>query len=289
MTTLQPILGAHFSISGGLEKAVYEAARYGCTALQIFTKNTSAWKERTLTRREIARFKSARLEIGLQEIASHTSYLINLAGIDEEKRKMSFAALKQEMIRADALDIPYVVLHPGSHMGSGETAGIDKIASAINRLFAQAHFQKSRLLLETTAGQGSSVGHRFGHLADIIEKAENHNRIGVCVDTCHIFAAGYDIRSVAAYQKTWRQFDEIVGMQRLFLIHLNDSKRDLGSRVDRHAHIGKGKIGLNAFKLIMNDRRLADIPKIIETPKGKKKENFDKMNLACLRRFVSGV
>jgi deoxyribonuclease IV len=284
------LLGAHFSIAKGLDKALYEAKRYGCNALQIFTKNASTWKERVVTQKEIDGFKQAKSETGISKIASHTSYLINLATPEKKKHKMSCNALVQELIRSSCLGIPYVVLHPGSHMEVGEKEGISRIAESINKIFEEIFAKtpgiSTRLLLETTAGQGSSVGHTFEHLASIISKFEKKINPGICLDTCHIFAAGHDIRTMEYYRKTMDDFDSIIGLGHLSLIHLNDSKKELGSRVDRHEQIGLGYIGLNAFKYIMNDDRLFDIPKIIETPKGKTDKDWDEINLKLLRQMV---
>jgi deoxyribonuclease IV len=281
-----PLLGAHFSIAKGLHHALYEAEKYGCTALQIFTKNTITWKERTLTQEEINRFDKAREQMGITSIASHTSYLINLATPERKKHVMSCNALKQELIRSSMLDIPFVVLHPGAHLGKGEEKGIEKVALNINKIFAQTPDIQVRLLLETTAGQGSGLGHTFEQLASIMEKIENKNRIGICLDTSHVFAAGYDIRTPASYRKVTDAFDAIVGLENLYVIHLNDSKKKLGSRVDRHEHIGKGYIGIKAFELFMNDMRFENVPKIIETPKQKDGSDTDKMNLNRLRSLV---
>jgi len=199
---------------------------------------------------------------------------------------MSCNALAQELIRSSCLGIPYVVLHPGSHMGAGDKEGITRIAESINEIFAKTTGIKTRLLLETTAGQGSSVGHAFEHLASIISKVEKKIDPGICLDTCHIFAAGYDIRTMEYYRKTMDNFDSIIGLNRLCLIHLNDSKKKLGSRVDRHEQIGLGYISLDAFKYIMNDDRFFDIPKILETPKGETDKDWDEINLKLLRQMI---
>ena len=281
-----PLLGAHFSIAKGLYHALYEAETYGCTALQIFTKNNSTWKERTLTQEEINRFDQVRQQTGITSIASHTSYLINLATPEREKHAMSCNALKQELIRSSMLDIPFVVLHPGAHLGKGKDKGIEKIAHSINEIFAQTPDIRIRLLLETTAGQGSGLGHTFEQLVSIMDKIENQNRIGICLDTSHVFAAGYDIRTPESYRKATEAFDAIIGVENLYVIHLNDSKKELGSRVDRHEHIGEGYIGIKAFELLMNDMRFWDVPKIIETPKQKDGPDTDKMNLNQLRSLI---
>lgn len=280
-------LGAHFSIAKGLHRALYEASTYECTALQIFTKNASTWKERTLTQEEIKQFDQARKQTGITSIASHTSYLINLATSERKNHAKSCNALKQELIRSSMLDIQFVVLHPGAHLGKGEDKGIENIALSINEVFAQIPDTHIRLLLETTAGQGSGLGYTFEQLASIMDKIENKNRIGICLDTSHVFAAGYDIRTPESYRKAMDAFDAIIGFENLYFVHVNDSKKEMGSRVDRHEHIGKGYIGIQAFELMMNDMRFWDIPKIIETPKQKDGQDMDRMNLKRLRSLVS--
>ena len=282
-----PLLGAHFSIAKGLHNALYEARAYGCTALQIFTKNAQTWKERSLKPDEIDQFEQARAATGITAIAAHTSYLINLAAVEKQKHTRSCRALEQELVRSSMLNIPFVVLHPGSHMDRGEDEGIRHIAESINQVFTQIPDLKTRLLLETTAGQGSSVGHTFEQLASIMDKVEKKDAVGFCLDTSHIFAAGYDIRTPSAYQKTINAFDSIAGLGHLDLIHLNDSKKELGSRVDRHEHIGLGCIGLKAFELFMNDHRLKYIPKVIETPKQHDGQDYDKVNLSALRNLMA--
>jgi len=286
MNTFRCLLGAHFSIAGGLHNALYEAQAYGCTAVQIFTKNAQTWKERSLNTDEIDQFQQARAETGIKSIAAHTSYLINLATLEKQKHAMSCRALEQELVRSSMLDIQSIVLHPGAHLGSGESQGIRRIAESINQIFDQVPNAKTRLLLETTAGQGSSVGHTFEHLASIRDKVEKKSAVGFCLDTSHIFAAGYDIRMPSAYQKTISAFDTVAGLRHLYLIHLNDSKKQIGTKVDRHEHIGLGHIGLKAFELFMNDHRFRDVPKIIETPKQHEGEDYDPVNLRTLRDLV---
>lgn len=279
------LLGAHLSIAGGLHNAPYRARDLSCTVLQIFTKNASTWKERVLPQEEIVSFKKAIDDTGTCCVAAHAAYLINLASPDRLKRKLSVAALSHEMKRSSQLGIPNVVIHPGAHMGSGEAEGIRRIADNINAVFAGLTTEHTRLLLETTAGQGSSLGHRFEHLAKIISKVSTKQLVGVCLDTSHLFAAGYDIRSEAAYLRTMSQFEDTIGWQKLHLLHLNDSKSNLRSRVDRHDHIGRGAIGITAFALIMNDRRLDSVPKVIETPK-KNDRQWDRINLKRLRDLI---
>ena len=277
------ILGAHFSIAKGLHDAVYQANSYGCNALQMFTKNATAWKERTVTHANQERFEQAKTDTGIQSIATHTSYLINLASPDSKKHAMSYRALKQEIIRSSALKIPFCVLHPGAHMGSGIDAGLLKISESINRLFSETEEATSRLLFETTAGQGSGLGHTFEQLAEIINRIEQKKRIGVCLDTCHIFVAGYDIRTQETYQQTMNHFDATLGLNLLFVIHINDSKKDIGSRIDRHTHIGKGALGVDAFKHILNDERLFHVPKLLETAHTEGDIDWTQRNLDLLR------
>ena len=281
------LLGAHFSIAGGLHRALAAAADYGCTAVQIFTKNANTWKERTLTADDVRRFAAARRETGIRHLASHTSYLINLASPDASKHAMSCAALAAELTRCAALEIPYLVLHPGAHMHSGRDAGIARVAAAVNRIFADLAGNPTRLLLETTAGQGTGLGHTFTQLAAIMARIEDRDRVGVCLDTCHVFAAGYDLRTEAAYARTLEAFDAAVGLGSLCWIHLNDALQELGSRIDRHAHIGQGCIGEAGFRLIMNDPRLDHIPKVLETPKKTGTQDWDRVNLDKLRGFCS--
>ena len=281
-----PLLGAHFSIAGGIHKALYTARDYRCTAVQIFTKNASTWKERILSDQDMEAFDRARQETGITAIASHTAYLINLGSPEKKKFDRSCSALIQEMARAFQLGIPMVVHHPGAHMGAGEAAGIKRIAEGLNRVLGGSPGNGPRLLLETCAGQGTTLGHTFEQLAAIVEKIEQPERLGFCLDTCHIFAAGYDIRTEESYHKTMAAFDAVLGLDRLKVIHLNDALRDLGSKVDRHAHIGKGEIGLPGFSLIMNDERLAHIPKILETPKKEGGIDWDRRNLDCLRAML---
>ena len=285
-TPREPLLGAHFSIAKGLHNALLEAVAYRCNTLQMFTKNATTWKERILSDEEIRRFRQTSTETGIKVIASHTSYLINLAAVEKKKHTLALNALTHELIRCARLCIPLVVLHPGAHMGKGEEAGMMQITESINTLLDRTSDMRTRLLLETTAGQGSGLGHSFDQLAWMLKRIKHRERIGVCLDTCHIFAAGYDIRTKETYRNTIKQFDSLIGIEQICLIHLNDSKKDLGSRVDRHTHIGAGCIGLEAFSFIMNDKRFSGIPKIIETEKGQKGKDWDKINLERLRGLV---
>ncbi len=278
-----PLLGAHVSISGGIHKAPKRGRDLGCDVIQVFSKNQMQWKAKPLTEEETEEFKKNIKKYDIKDVVIHTSYLINIGSPDEEKLKKSQDALIDEFYRASQLDIPYVVLHPGSHMGKGEEVGLSIIKDSINYIFDITKDLKTMLLLETTAGQGSNLGYRFEQIAYLIENTKDKERIGVCLDTCHIFAAGYDIRTKEAYDNTMKAFDDIIGLSKLRAIHLNDSKNDLGTRKDRHEHIGKGYIGLDGFKFIVNDERLQNIPMILETPGGDK---YYKENLELLRSLI---
>lgn len=278
-----PILGAHLSISGGLYKALEEAESLGCGALQIFTKNASTWREKTLTEKEIRLFHEAREKTGIRMIAAHTAYLINLAATDPQIRDKSKHALKQELIRSGQLGLPWLILHPGAHMGDGEASGIERIAAAVNEIFDELPDNPTRLLLETTAGQGSALGRTFEELAEMQSRIHERQRTGICLDTCHIFAAGYDISDEESYMETMERFDRILGIDNLLVIHVNDAQKPCGSRVDRHAHVGEGMIGDRGFACLLNDKRLAGVPKILETPKKKDGRDADPENLARLR------
>ena len=276
------------SIAGGIDKALWRGMKLGCDVIQLFTKNASQWRAKPLLADAIAAFRQACHETRVRPVAAHNSYLINLASPDEGLYKRSVEALWEEMRRAEALGVPYLVMHPGSHRGGGEEEGFYRIARAINLLHYQGPDIKVQILLETTAGQGATVGYRFEHFARIIEMIEKDEGIGVCLDTSHCFAAGYNIGTQEGYEATMKEFERIIGLGRLKLIHLNDSKAALGTRVDRHEQIGQGYLGLESFRLFMQDLRLADIPFILETPKGKAPngEDWDRVNLRTLRGLV---
>ena len=280
------LLGAHMSISGGVHTAIERGRSIQCTAIQVFVKNNMQWFARPLTREEIRAFLEHRQRGELLSIFAHANYLINLAATNPQFHANSIRALSEELIRADQLELPFLVLHPGAHLGAGEEAGLDKIIKSIDDVFRKIPKVQTRIALETTAGQGSCLGHRFEQIASIIENVREPDRLCVCLDTAHVFAAGYDIGSEAAAKETFREFDRVIGINRLAAIHLNDSKTARGSRVDRHQHIGKGQIGLSAFRFIMRDRRFRKIPKVLETPKGKEMRE-DVMNLKTLRRLAN--
>jgi deoxyribonuclease-4 len=279
------LLGAHMSIAGGVKMAIERALSIDCTAMQMFVKNNMQWFARPLTRDEIALFLEHQQRSELLSIFAHANYLINLAATNGQFHTNSIRSLSEELVRADRLELPFLVLHPGAHLGAGEEAGLDKIIKSIDRVFSGLPKVNTRIALETTAGQGSCLGNKFEHLAYIISRVREPQRLCVCLDTAHVFAAGYDISSEGSVRKTFREFDLVVGLDRLAAIHLNDSKTACGSRVDRHEHIGRGKIGLAAFRFIMRGRRFRKVPKILETPKGKDLQE-DVVNLKTLRRLM---
>lgn len=284
-----PLLGAHVSVAGGLPKGMERAAESGCTAAQIFSKSARTWKETEIAEADALAFRKTRKAAGVRALVSHAAYLINLATPEQTVREKSIAALRGEMERSAALGAEWVVVHPGAHKGAGAAEGNRLVAEAVQEILADSQ-RGPRLLLETTAGQGTGVGHTFEQLAEMLDYLGWPERAGICLDTSHVFAAGYDIRSEAGYAETMARLDQIIGLDRLGVLHLNDSKTELGSRVDRHAHIGRGEIGKAAFRRIMNDPRLAHVPKIIETPKGDGKEDpdWDRVNLELLRGMVGG-
>ncbi len=257
------------SIGGGVQHAIERARSIECTAMQIFVKNNMQWFARPFAREEITAFLEHSQRAELSAVFAHANYLINLSATNPQFLANSIRALSEELTRADQLGLPFLVLHPGAHLGAGEEAGLEKVATSINQVFRRIPKVKTRIALETTAGQGSCLGHKFEHLAAIIGNVREPERLCVCLDTAHVFAAGYDLTSEAGTRKTFREFERTIGLQRLVALHLNDSKTARGSRVDRHEHIGKGQIGLEAFRFIMRARRFQKIPKVLETPKGK--------------------
>jgi deoxyribonuclease IV len=277
--------GTHMSISGGLHKAFGHGERAGCDTIQIFSKNQQQWRGKPLSEQDIALFQAERQRTGFGPLVVHDSYLINLASPNDELWEKSIAAFADELERCAALSIPYLVTHPGAHTGSGEEAGLHREAEALNRLFEAGTGGDTLVLLETTAGQGTCLGHRFEHLARLIDLVDQAERLGVCVDTCHILAAGYDIRTPEACAATFDEFNRLIGIGRIKAFHLNDSQKDLGSRIDRHTHIGEGYVGLEGFRAIVNDPRFAELPMILETPKGEDLAE-DIENLAKLRGLL---
>ena len=246
-------LGSHMSIAGGLDRAPLRGKQVGCDTIQVFTKSNRQWRAKRISDQEVEAFKANLAATGIGPVVAHDCYLVNLAAPRRAVWKKSVAAFRVELERAERLGIPYLVAHPGSHAGAGEAEGMRRVAEALNVLHAALPGAGVRILLETTAGQGSSLGHRFEQLAAILAGVDQADRVGICLDTCHVFAAGYDIRTPDGYRKTVEDLDACLGLERLQAIHLNDSKGGLGSRVDRHEHIGKGRLGLAPFRRLLND------------------------------------
>jgi deoxyribonuclease-4 len=268
-------------VAGGFDKAARSAAALGCRSLQIFTKAPSQWSGRAIDDAEAEAFLAACREAGLRELLAHDSYLINVAATDPALFDKSVNALVTEIERADRLGLDFLVMHPGSHVGAGEEVGLARAVEGLDRVVERTPSAKVRILIETTAGQGTSLGWRFEHLRDILGGVADRTRFGVCVDTCHIFAAGYPLAAKADYLKTFRELERLVGLEHVRAFHVNDSKKGLGSRVDRHEHLGQGCIGVEPFRWLVRDRRFKDLPMILETPK----ENaMDEVNLAFLRQ-----
>jgi deoxyribonuclease-4 len=281
------ILGAHMSIAGGLHRAVEAAARCGCDCVQLFSKNCSQWKARPVTTEEAQRFRAALIETRIRHPVVHDSYLINLASPDRKLWTKSIDAFVVELKRAELLGVPYVITHPGAYTTSSEAAGIKRVVRALDEIHRQTKDLTAACLVETTAGQGTCLGCRFEHLAAILDGVHDPDRLGVCFDTCHVFAAGYGLTRPAEYRATMRAFDKLIGTERIRAFHLNDSKTPLGSRVDRHARIGGGHMGLDPFRHLLADRRFRTVPMYLETPKGKENgQDLDVINLTTLRGLI---
>lgn len=283
-----PKFGSHMSIAGGYYKAVEAAAEASCDCVQLFTKNSNQWAAKPIMADEARAFAAALAKHGISDPISHASYLINLASPNSELRDKSGAALTVELQRAEQLGIHWVIFHPGSFTESSEEEGLDKIAAAIDGILIDTRGCQAGLLLENTAGQGTNLGWNFGQLAAILDQLEHRDRLGVCFDTCHAFAAGYDLTDAGGYDQMWDEFEKRIGLARLRAIHLNDSKKGLGSRVDRHEHIGLGAIGLGGFRRVVNDPRLETVPMYLETEKGTNEsgEDWDQVNLRTLRGLM---
>jgi deoxyribonuclease IV len=275
------------SIAGGYYKAVEEAQRCGCDVVQLFTKNNNQWRAKPISGEEAVQFAAALAKLKIRHPIAHSSYLINLASPVEALRRKSIEGMVVELERADQLGIPYVVVHPGAHTTASEEEGIALVAKSIDAIHCLAPAAKAKIALELTAGQGTCLGCRLEQLAAIVGQVKRETDVRVCLDTCHVFAAGYDIRDRKAYLAMWRQFDKLLGLSRLAAIHLNDSKRELGSRVDRHEHIGRGQIGAEGFRHFLRDKRLRGVPMYLETPKGDHNgEPWDVINLRTLRELA---
>lgn len=282
-----PFIGAHESVAGGIHRAFERAESVGCRALQVFTKNTNQWNAPVLRDPDVASYKTAASESSVEFVMAHDSYLINLCAAKPDLFRKSLDAFVEELRRCEQLGIGYLNFHPGAHTGQGEREGLRRMTEALDIAHERTKGCTVLSVVETTAGQGSVLGYRFEQLRSIIDSVASPERMAVCVDTCHIFAAGYDLRTEKTYEATMMEFDSIIGFDRLVAIHINDSKKPLGSRVDRHEHIGNGEIGRNGFRFLMRDERLVNIPKILETPKGEDLKE-DRINLGILRRLAKG-
>ena len=279
-------LGAHESVAGGLEQAFARGARVGCQTVQIWTKNGRRWDAPPLTPEEIQRFRAAQKATGIAPVVAHAAYILNPASPKPELRRRSIRGLIVEVERCEELEIPYLVLHPGAHTGAGEAAGLRFVAASLSEVHAATPGYHVQILLETMAGAGSKLGYRFAQLAYLLAETSEGERLGICFDTCHVFAAGYELRTAEGYAETWTEFEALIGLERLKVLHLNDSQHPLGSRKDRHAHIGAGELGLEAFRLLLHDPRLEGKPGLLETPKSDDLHE-DVENLARLRGLAA--
>jgi deoxyribonuclease-4 len=281
-----PLLGAHMSIAGGVGNALLEGKKVDCEAIQIFTKSSRQWACKPYTQEEVRQFDVNRRDTGITKIIAHDSYLLNLGSPDSALRARSIAAFIDELERCETLQVTNLIAHPGSHTGTGELEGIKTIARSLDEVHTACPGYKTKITLEITAGQGSNLGYRFEQIRDIIDATRKGERLRVCFDTQHAFAAGYDIRTKEGYERTFAKFDDIIGIESLGAFHLNDSKKEFNCRVDRHEHIGKGCIGVEAFRMLLNDRRFWGLPMCLETPKGKDLKE-DRENLGLLRSLLS--
>ncbi len=278
------MIGAHTSIAGGVFNAISNGEKIDADVVQIFSKSQRQWEGREYTDEELAEFFQLQIETGIKPVVIHNSYLINLANPDPAKREKSIAAFCDEMRRAGILKVPYLLTHPGSHLGSGEAAGVETIAKSLKETWERSAVPDVKILLEATAGQGTNLGNRFEHIRDMLDQSGIASHLGVCIDTCHIFAAGYDMRTAEDWEKTITTFDEIIGLDKLRLFHLNDSAKPFDSRRDRHSRIGQGEIGIEGFRALMNDVRVSHLPMILEVPGGLDGYRED---IALLRSLVA--
>lgn len=279
------LLGAHMSIAGGVSNALSAGESVGCEAIQIFTKSSRQWAAAPLDEEEVKTFKRMHKESAIHTVVAHDSYLLNLGAPDAALRKKSIEAFADEMERCEALGIPLLIAHPGAHTGQGEKAGLRTIARALDAIHQQCKGYKVKVALEITAGQGTNLGYRFEHIRNIIDSTKESDRLRVCFDTEHAFAAGYDLRTQEGYERTFSEFNEVIGIKLLAAFHLNDSKKEFHSRVDRHEIIGQGHIGVDAFQFLMNDKRFFGLPMCLETPKGKDLKE-DRESLELLRSLL---
>ncbi len=279
------LLGAHQSIAGGVEKALARGQDVGCDTIQIFVKSPSRWASKPLAEENVVAFKEAVAETGIWPVFAHALYLVNMATPDDALWSKSLDALTDDLERCEQLDLPGLVIHPGSHMGSGEEVGISRIAAMLDEVHTRLPGYGVQVWLEVTAGQGDHLGYTFAQLRAMIDRVQEPERLGVCFDTAHAFAAGYELRTREGYEATWDEFNAVLGLDRLKAIHLNDSKKDLGSRVDRHEHIGQGLLGLEPFRFLVNDLRFRGVPMTLETDKGPDLAE-DRENLEVLRSLI---
>lgn len=282
MATTQPLIGSHISIAGGMHLAFERAESLGCTAFQIFTKSNRSWFAQPLTEEAIILFKQSWKASSVQYVMAHSSYLINIGSKNKETATKSTQSLKKEILRCKQLGIPHLVLHPGSHVGLGEEVCIQQIAENLDHALEENN-GSVKILLETMAGQGTNIGYIFEHLANIRQLSHHKKQLGICFDTCHVFSAGYNISTTSGYEETINEFDQIIGLNHLHAIHINDSKTICGSRKDRHESLGKGKIPLATYKKIMQDKRIKNIPKILETPE----VDLYAEEIALLKKYAS--
>jgi deoxyribonuclease IV len=284
MTRARDELGAHMSIAGGLSLALERGREVGCGAVQIFLKNQRQWAAKLLAAGEVRAFRAARRATGVRHVFAHSSYLINLGNPSPALWSQAVDAFTDELERAEALGLSCVVIHPGSHMGAGLEAGLARVTAALDESLARTAGYRVKVALENTAGAGNTIGRTFGELGALLERAARPERLGVCLDTCHLFAAGYDVRTAAGYRRAMAECEATVGLERVLAFHLNDAKAPLGSGLDRHENIGRGALGLVPFRLLLNDRRFARVPKVLETPK-EPEPTADLRNLAVLRKL----
>ncbi len=280
-----PLIGAHMSIAGGVHTAFDRAIQIGCATMQVFTKNNNQWYAKPLKDDDISAFREKEKKANVAPVVAHDCYLINLCAKDKTILRKSREALIDELQRCESLGISCLNFHPGAHLDQGIEKGIKLIAESLNMVHSKTKNYKVKSVLETTAGQGSAIGYSFEQLRNIIDQVDERDRMAVCIDTCHVFAAGYNLGNEEGYRKTFQEFDDVIGLDRLVMFHVNDSKKGLNSHVDRHEHIGKGMIGLEGFRLLMNDKRFEQIPKILETPKSEDMHE-DVENLSVLKSLI---
>lgn len=286
MISKKLLLGSHVSIAGGFDKAIDRAEEIEATCMQIFTKSNRQWQAKKITEKDAILFKEKQKKSSISIVIAHAAYLINLGSKNDDTVKKSTESLAEELKRCEELSIPYLVLHPGTARFENEENSLQFIAQQIDDAIKTSNTKKVLLLLETMAGQGNTVGYTFQQLATIIKHAKEKKRIGICFDTCHAFASGYDFHNKYLYEAMWQKFDQTIGLEKLKAFHINDSKKELGSKIDRHEEIGKGVIPISSFSLIMKDKKFYNIPKIIETPEGTNKTEFDRKNIQKLKTLA---